>query len=144
VQTPPQFGPALDSYNDRPSSYVVILEDSRGLLVLEVGGAWHLPGGGIDPDEDPETATVREAREEGGLSISNLEYLGQANQFFPATDVGDINKVGHFFKGDLTTIDSSGGESDHRLAWMSPENFLASNANDFHKWAVKRALNGGK
>lgn len=140
AQGPPQFGPALDGYNDRLSSYAVILDGSHGLLAFEVGGTWHLPGGGIDPNEDPKAAAIREAWEEGGLSITNLKYLGQANQFFPATDVGNINKMGYFFKGELEAIDPATGESDHHFAWVDPQMFLRSNAHEFQKWAVRQAL----
>jgi 8-oxo-dGTP pyrophosphatase MutT (NUDIX family) len=38
---------------------------------------WHIPGGGIDEDEDKTTALIREVKEETGLEIdsSNIELL---------------------------------------------------------------------
>jgi ADP-ribose pyrophosphatase YjhB (NUDIX family) len=41
-----------------------------------MAGAWTLLGGRIEPGEDPETAVVREVREETGLAVRVLAPLG--------------------------------------------------------------------
>ncbi len=60
-------------------SCVVIIEDGRVLMVQQTyQGArlWTFPGGSIEPDETPEMAARREAKEEVGLdvAISGLLY----------------------------------------------------------------------
>jgi len=51
-------------------------------------GTWSFPGGHLDFGEDPETACIREAMEETGLEISNVQvYQPQpyAHTHFPET-----------------------------------------------------------
>lgn len=53
----------------------VLFEEGRVLLTQRKKGAhleglWELPGGKIDPDEDPRDALVRELREELGIDVT--------------------------------------------------------------------------
>lgn len=64
----------------RLAAYAIILSD-RGVLATEfsertaVPGSWGLPGGGIDPGENPSQAAVREAVEETGQHIDIAHLL---------------------------------------------------------------------
>jgi mutator protein MutT len=71
-------------------------------------GTLHIPGGGLEPGEDPQTAARREVLEEVGLTVSDLEpagfdwdtldYKGQQTQLiflrFTATSETDQTIVG--------------------------------------------------
>ncbi|MDA0352084.1 MAG: NUDIX domain-containing protein [Chloroflexi bacterium] len=51
---------------------VAFLQRARGTMV----GFWTLPGGMVDPGEDPQTAALRELHEESGLRPTGpSEYL---------------------------------------------------------------------
>lgn len=52
--------------------------DGRILLVRQgYGGCnWALPGGGLDPKEDPVAGTVREVREETGFEVAVDHMIG--------------------------------------------------------------------
>ncbi len=137
----PQFGKPHGTYRDRPGAYAVIYDDKGQMLTVLVRGICHLPGGGIDQNEDPALAVTREVKEETGYKIASLKKIGEANQFFETTALGPINKLGTYFSGHVEMEPpTKTQESDHEVRWMSPEEFLSSSADDFHKWAVKKSL----
>lgn len=56
---------------------ILILNAQHELLLCHVTGAWHwdIPKGGIEPDEPPRDAALRETREECGLDFSDRPLL---------------------------------------------------------------------
>lgn len=61
-----------------PSAAACVFDqDGRVLLVRHVdNGMWAPPGGGVDPDEAPADAAVREVREELGLEVAVHGIIG--------------------------------------------------------------------
>lgn len=58
---------------------VVITNLSGDVLLLRHSygpDVWSLPGGGVEPGEDPEVAIRREIKEELGLTLGKVEALG--------------------------------------------------------------------
>ena len=45
-------------------------------------GNWSTPGGHLDPGESPDACAVREVREEVGLAIDGVRFLGMTNDVF--------------------------------------------------------------
>jgi 8-oxo-dGTP diphosphatase len=139
----PQFGIEPEGEcAGRSCAYAVLFNDDRRLLALRLGQTYHLPGGGIDPSEDAASAVVREAREEAGCEIADLQFLGRANQYFPTTEIGPLNKLGAFYEGRITRMDPSKGiEAGHEICWLTHGEFLDSSSSEFQKWAVRKAVN---
>ncbi|NRA07506.1 MAG: CoA pyrophosphatase [Myxococcales bacterium] len=64
-------------------------EDGRACFVITVraaglrnhGGQWALPGGRLEPGEEPTEAALRELREEVGLRLSPEDVLGSLDDY---------------------------------------------------------------
>ncbi len=134
-----QFGEPIDNPLDRVSVYGVITNDVKQILVVNVRGKYHLPGGGIDEGEDEQVALRREVLEETGYEINDLQLIGKANQFLPLASVGPLNKLGTFYSANVGQQRSTARvELDHVPEWVDYDTLLSSTMNEFQKWAVTK------
>jgi len=70
----------------RVGCYAMVVEDGRVLLAHwneddRIG--WTLPGGGLEPGEQPEDCVVREVQEETGYGVALDELLGVHVYYLP-------------------------------------------------------------
>ena len=67
--------------SDAGIAAAIVTHDGRVLLIRravpEGALAWQFPAGKTEPGESPESAAVREAAEEAGVTVSALHVLGQ-------------------------------------------------------------------
>ncbi len=98
----------------------------RGKASLEVAlisvGAparWQLPKGLIDPGEKPESAAIREVREEAGIDATIAELIEKVEYWYQATQAGErvrYHKYVYFFliwyaAGDVADHDNEANEA---------------------------------
>src|SRR5262245_22150266 len=73
----PNVGIAL--FNQRGHVLIAHRFKDDGPEIILPGLEWQMPQGGIDPNEDPRPAAVRELYEETG--VTSVEYLGETRDW---------------------------------------------------------------
>jgi len=123
-------------YTIRPSAYCLIEDERRRIALVRTPVGVFLPGGGIEGDETPTEAVVREALEECGLVVRVGPWTTHAVHFvFSPEDRTHYEKRCTFVDA---TIAGAGSpvELDHELVWMAPETAAASVAHESQAWAI--------
>ena len=137
----------------RLGSHAICLDDEGRLLLCRLApfevepGAWTLPGGGVDFGEHPDTACIRELREETGLDgvIEGVE--GVFSHLYPASRYADGLDL-HFLSilyrvrivgGSLQ--DEIDGTTD-RAAWLTPADLRSIRTVELAQAAIERVWPG--
>jgi 8-oxo-dGTP diphosphatase len=121
-------------------------EDERiDVVIVAVGSnnRWQLPKGLVEKDEKPETAAVREAREEGGVDSEAVELIETVEYWFAGLDGGErvrFHKRVHcyllrYLSGDTTNHDWEVNES----RWVPIDDAKTQLAFENERRVVERA-----
>ncbi|MDT0213373.1 NUDIX domain-containing protein [Rothia sp. ARF10] len=118
----------------RIAAYAVV-RSSRGVLLTELSertnaaGLWNLPGGGLDPGEEPVDAVVREVHEETGQRVTDVQLLTVLTRHWvgraPSGRVEDFHAVRLFHTAacheptDPVVLDVGGSTSAARWVTMT-------------------------
>lgn len=130
--------PAL-AYRARPAAYAIILDDARRIAcVFEESGGLFLPGGGIEPGEDPVAAVHREVAEECAHEFELLRTVGSAIQLHRTAAGPAYELQATFFLGRFgRPLDR---EPQHELRWLASGPEVPGFHHECHRWAVAEAL----
>jgi len=79
---------------------VIVVDERRVLLVSHwyAPWAWTLPGGGVNKNEKPEDAAMREVEEETGLKVNTLG--GEIGRYYGRWGRGD--QIAVYYTGDFS------------------------------------------
>jgi len=87
---------------------IIVREDGRALFIRRAKeparGMLAMPGGFVDVGESAEEALEREVREEVGLEVSGLEYVGSHANRYPYAGV-TYTTLDLFYKGTVADPD---------------------------------------
>ncbi len=96
-----------------------ILVVKRGATDDHLPSVWETPGGGMDAEELPQNALLREIQEETGLSV----HIGQPfNVFTFKKDTGEF-KIGITFLCEYAEGEVVLSEEHSEYAWIKPSEF---------------------
>jgi 8-oxo-dGTP diphosphatase len=105
---------------------VGVVRDEHGRILMQRRsdtGTWGVPGGALDPDEQPAQACVREIYEETGLVVRPVSVVGVETHPITAYPNGDVvQAIATVFACDIVggELDSRDGES-LELAFFAPD-----------------------
>lgn len=114
----------------RVAAYAVITDDAGRILLShwnEHGhSGWSMPGGGLEPGEDPADAAVREVFEETGFHVRLIDLLDIDSHVVPAAarmrgQQRALHAIRIVYRAEITggvLTHEIGGSSD-QAAWFS-------------------------
>jgi len=130
------------AYRIRPGAYAILLRAGRMLVTHQSAPLpeLQLPGGGIDPGEQPLQALHREVFEETGWLISRPRRLGAFRRFTYMPDYGIwAEKLCVVYAAHPVRALSAPSEPGHRAVWITPHAAAASLGNAGDRHFVRRA-----
>lgn len=147
--SPSKKSPAVKvPVKDQISAGGVVFRGDKGqieVVIVSVGGQnrWQLPKGMVEKGESPETAAVREAREEAGVSSQVVQLIETIEYWYAGLDNGirvRFHKRVHFFL--LRYV--SGDTKDHdwevnEARWVPIDDATSQLAFDNERRVMERA-----
>ena len=140
-----RYGEAVkpgQSYRRRAGVYGVLLNGDDVLLTHQATPIpeYQLPGGGVDPGENPITALHREVYEETGWHIGPVRHVGTFRRFTYMPEYNKwAEKVCSVFVARPTLKMGPPTEAGHTAAWAPFEMALELILNDGDRAMLLRA-----
>lgn len=141
-----RFGEAAradQNYKRRAGVYAVLLDGDALLTTFQDAPEpeYQLPGGGIDPGEQPIAALHREVMEETGWHISRPRFLGRYRRFTYMPEYGFwAEKLCSVYVARPVLRMGPPIETGHCAVWMSASEGLGLLGNDGDRAMLKRAI----
>jgi 8-oxo-dGTP diphosphatase len=138
----PTFGEKMadKDYQARYGVYAIIprKDDTEIVLVQAPNGAYFLPGGEIEADENHQTALARELVEELGVKSFEHSYLGCADEYFYSRhrDTYYYNPA-YIYASHKWQAISKPLEDFNTIAWFPIDIAINKLKRGSHQWGVK-------
>ena len=124
-------------YSERVAAYAVILDADRRVAVVHGRTGLFLPGGGIEVDESPEEALLRESLEECGRPLEVIAAVGRAIQYCHG-EKGPFRAQHRFFEAQFQGPATQQGE--YQSSWVHIDEAYRWFRYESHVWAVRTLL----
>ena len=134
---------AGQQYRKRAGAYAVLIRDGAVLVTHQAAPVpeYQLPGGGIDPGENPIAALHREVFEETGWSIGAPRRIGAYRRFtyMPEYDRW-AEKLCSIYVARPVLRRGPPTEPGHTAVWMEPAAAIDLLANEGDRTFLARAI----
>jgi 8-oxo-dGTP diphosphatase len=141
-----RYGEAVKAgqrYRRRPGVYGILLDGNDVLLTHQASPVpeYQLPGGGVDPGEQPIPAFHREVMEETGWHIGPVRHVGTFRRFtyMPEYDKW-AEKICTIFVARPTLRMGPPTEAGHTAIWVPAERALDLITNEGDRAMLELAL----
>lgn len=125
----------------RPGVYGIAFDAFMRVALVKVPYGYHLPGGGIEADEDHERCLRRELLEETGYSIDIAQMITNSHQYaYSERSMNYYELVGHFYVVTLLEKCAEPVELDHTLEWHTIADAQSLLSLEYQREALKIAL----
>jgi 8-oxo-dGTP diphosphatase len=124
-------------YTEREAAYAVILGADRRAAVVHGRHGVFLPGGGIEANESPAEALLRESLEECGRPLEIIREIGRAIQYCHG-EGGPFRERHRFFEARFQGPASQ--PAQYPLSWLHIDEACRWFRYDSHVWAVRTLL----
>ena len=124
-------------YAEREAAYAVVLDADRRAAVVRAQRGLLLPGGGVEADESPEEALLRESLEECGRSLEIIGTIGRAIQYCCGEN-GPFRAHHQFFQARFRGPATRPGE--YPLSWVHVDEASRWFRYESHVWAIRILL----
>ncbi len=116
----------------------VVLNDGKVLVISsEIRGSTSLPKGKLDEGESPESAAIREVKEETGYDVEIVKKLGDQTYEFDKNDTHIVKTVTYYsmcLANDLPPQQNLQDGEDFEVKWVdvaeAPQLFSFDDARD--------------
>ncbi len=108
------------------------------IAVVDTPDGVFLAGGGIEGNETPDDAIIRETLEECGLVIRPGTWQIRAIEFvYSSTELTNFEKRSTFMEAVAEGVRGH-SERDHKLMWLRTEAAIRALSHQSHSWALDR------
>jgi len=140
----PTFGEKISgiNYQTRVGVYIILNnEKSEIALIKAPNGAYFLPGGEIEDNENHMEAISRELLEEMGVSAEIGKFYGQADEYFHSSFRKKYyHNPAFIYEAKSWEKMQEPLEDNNEIDWFPPLMAVKKLKRTSHKWGVKQWL----
>lgn len=126
--------PVVGVYIFNPENKLFLMQSPKW------NGKWVIPGGHIEIGETMEEAAIREAKEETGLAIFDLQFINLVEMIYPPDFTRKKHFVGMQFKAHTNDTIVTLNEEATNYKWFTPRDALSIPLNTWTQKIISQYL----
>ncbi len=129
-------------YRKRPGSYAIIIrEEDNKIGIIKEGTKNFFLGGGIEKNETELDALKREAVEELGYTIKNIQEFDKVGSFIFSLKRGYLEVIANVYIAELDEKVKEPIEEDHKLIWVNAKDYIKKMYRNWQQYILEEFNN---